>query len=393
MSSESRLIYMDHAATTPVDPRVVEAMLPYFTETYSNASSPYRFAGRAKAALDAARATVADILGARPSEVFFTSCGTESDNLALRGVVWASGKRQAHIVTTPIEHHAVGNTCEQLERVFGHRVTYTPVDRYGVVDPDAIGRAITPDTVLISVMYANNEVGTIEPIAEIGKIARAKGVVFHTDAVQAGGSLNLKVDDLGVDLMALSGHKFYAPKGVGALYVREGVRLLPVQTGGGQERQLRAGTENIPYIVGLAKALELAYQDLASETDRITALRNRLIQGVLTSIPSAQLTGHPDYRLPTSASFVFPAVEGESILLHLDLAGVAASSGSACASSEEGPSHVLTAMGLDVALARGSLRLTLGRKTSAQDVDYVLAVLPGIIERLQVMSPLAMQAR
>ena len=385
---KARFIYLDHAATTAVDPRVVEAMLPYFTEAYSNPSSPYRFAERARTALREARAKVAEILGAKPLEIIFTSCGTESDNLALRGVAFVSRKRGNHIITTPIEHHAVGHTCEQLEREFGFRVTYVPVDRWGLVDPDDIGRAITPQTVLISVMYANNEIGTIEPIAEIGKIARAKGIPFHTDAVQAGGSLNLRVDELKVDLLALSGHKFYAPKGVGVLYVREGTPLLPMQTGGGQEHHLRAGTENVPYIVGLAKALELAYEGLESEVTRLTALRERLIRGILERIPDAYLTGHPVHRLPNSASFVFAGVEGESILLQLDLAGVAASSGSACTSGAEGPSHVLTAIGLEANLARGSLRLTLGRENTADDVDYVLEVLPGIVRKLREISPI-----
>jgi cysteine desulfurase len=388
MSSESRFIYMDHAATTAVDPRVLEAMLPYFTAKWGNPSSPYRFSEGARAGLDGARATVAHILGAKPPEVFFTSCGSESDNLALRGTVFAQRARGNHIITTPIEHHAIGHTVEQLVHNFGCEATYVPVDRYGVVDPDAIGRAITDKTVLISIMYANNEVGTIEPLAEIGKIAHAKGIPFHTDAVQAGGSLDLNVDNLQVDMLSLSGHKFYAPKGVGVLYVRQGIHLLPTQTGGGQERHLRAGTENIPYIVGLATALELAYAGLDGEVARLTALRDRLIQGVLQQIPDTHLTGHPTLRLPNSASFVFAGVEGEALLLQLDLAGVSASSGSACTSGESTPSHVLMAMGIETTLARGSLRLTLGRENTVEDVDYVLAVLPGILEKLRALSPL-----
>ncbi len=381
-------IYLDHAATTAVDPRVVEAMLPYFSQHYGNPSSVYRLAEASRLALSAARDTVAEILHARPTEIIFTSCGTESDNLALRGVALAQRRRGRHIITTSIEHHAVGNTCAQLEREFGFRVTYLPVDRWGVVDPDAVGRAITPETILISVMYANNEVGTIEPIAEIGRLARAKGIPFHTDAVQAAGQLDLDVERLQVDLLSLSGHKFYAPKGVGVLYVRQGTPLLPMQTGGGQERGRRAGTENVPYIVGLATALELAYENLGAETHRLAALRDRLIQGILQSIPDAHLTGHPTQRLANHASFVFQGVDGEAILLHLDAAGIAASSGSACSSGEEGPSHVLTAMGLDPTLARGSLRLTLGRENTAQDVEAVLAVLPEIIQRLRAISPL-----
>jgi cysteine desulfurase len=381
-------IYLDHAATTAVDPRVVEAMLPYFAIHYGNPSSIYRLSEPSRAAISAARATVAEILGARPTEIIFTSCGSESDNLALRGVAWANRARGRHIISTPIEHHAVGYTCAQLEREFGYRVTYVPVDSDGLVDPDDIGRAITPETILISVMYANNEVGTIEPINEIGKIAHAHEIPFHTDAVQAGGSLPLDVDSLQVDLLALSGHKFYAPKGVGALYIRQGTRILPSQTGGGQERHLRAGTENVPYIVGFATALKLAYDSLLNETERLLALRERLIRGILERIPDAHLTGHPTRRLPNSASFVFRGIDGESILLQLDLAGVAGSAGSACTAGEEGASHVLTAMGIERNLLRGSLRLSLGRENTTEDVDYVLTVLPEIVQKLRAISPL-----
>jgi len=388
MSSDSRSVYMDHAATTSVDPRVLEAMMPYFVQGYGNPSSLYRLGRAAGKAMDAARVKVAEVLGARPTEIVFTSCGTESDNLALRGTALASRSRGNHIVTTSVEHHAVGNTCAQLSREFGFEVTYLPVDSAGTVNPDDVGRAITGRTVLVSVMYANNEVGTIEPIAEIGKIARERGVPFHTDAVQAAGSVSLRVNDLNVDMLSLSGHKFYAPKGVGVLYVREGTLLQPVQTGGGQERLMRAGTENVPYIVGLAAALELAHAGLSAEVERLCSLRDKLIGGILGSIPDVHLTGHPTLRLPNSASFAFWGAEGESLVLHLDLAGVAASSGSACASREEGPSHVLEAMGLDATLAQGSLRLTLGRENTEQDVEYVLSVLPGIVRKLRAMSPI-----
>jgi len=383
----SRFIYLDHAATTPVDPRVVEAMLPYFEEKFGNPSSIHRAGGEARAAVEKARQTVAELLGAKPSEIIFTSCGTESDNLALRGVAFALKGRGNHIITTPIEHHAIGHTCEQLAKEFGMEITYLPVDSFGLVDPDDVARAITERTVLISIMYANNEVGTIEPIAEIGKIAREKGILFHTDAVQAGGHLPLNVDKLHVDLLSLSGHKFYAPKGVGILYVREGTPLLPTQTGGGQERHLRAGTENVPYIVGLAKALQLAYEEMESEVARLRSLRDRLIRGVLERIPDAQLTGHPTQRLPNNASFVFKGVDGEAILMQLDLAGVAASTGSACSSGESTPSHVLLAMGIDPLLARSSLRLTLGRRNTSEDVEFVLAILPQIVEKLRAISP------
>ncbi|MBC8262533.1 MAG: cysteine desulfurase NifS [Anaerolineales bacterium] len=390
MQKPAKAIYLDHAATTAVDPRVVEAMLPYFNPKYGNASSIYRIGQEAGKALDEARRTVADVLGCQPKEVIFTSCGTESDNLALRGVGWARrnlGKGN-HIITSSIEHHAVSHTCEQLEKHFGFEITYLPVDKHGLVDPDDVGRAIKDDTALISIMYANNEVGAIEPIAEIGKIAREKGVPFHTDAVQAGGSLSLDVSELNVDLLSLSAHKFYGPKGVGVLYVRNGVSLLPTQTGGSHERNRRAGTENVPYIVGLAAALKIAYEELEANNQHITALRDRLIKGVLESIDEVRLTGHPTNRLPTSASFVFKYIEGEAILLNLDLAGIYASSGSACSTASLEASHVLLALGIPPEVAHGSLRLTLGRENTEEDVDYVLEILPGIVQKLRAMSPL-----
>lgn len=390
MQKPAKTIYLDHAATTAVDPRVVEAMLPYFSPKYGNASSIYALGQEAAEAIDEARRTVAEILGCRPSEVIFTSCGTESDNLALRGVGWARrnlGKGN-HIITSPIEHHAVSHTCQQLEKHFGFEVTYLPVDQHGLVDPDDVGRAIRDDTILISVMYANNEVGSVEPIAEIGQVARQMGVPFHTDAVQAGGSLNMNVDELNVDLLSLSAHKFYGPKGVGVLYARKGVPLLPIQTGGGHERNRRAGTENVPYIVGLATALRIAYEELEANNRRIAALRDRLIEGVLESVDEVELTGHPTNRLPNSASFVFKYIEGEAILLNLDLAGICASSGSACASGSPEASQVLLALGLAPEVAHGSLRLTLGRENTEEDIDYVLETLPGIVQKLRDMSPL-----
>jgi cysteine desulfurase len=379
---------MDHAATTAVDPRVVEAMLPYFTTKYGNPSSVHSWGVEVRQAIEGARQTVADILHADPQEIVFTSCGTESDNLAIRGVAFASRARGNHIITSPIEHHAVGHTCEQLERQFGFEITYLPVDKYGLVDPDDVGRAITDKTVLISIMYANNEVGTIEPVAEIGRIARARNVPFHTDAVQAGGTLDLDVDTLNVDLLSLSAHKFYGPKGVGVLYHRRTTPLLPMQTGGGHERGRRAGTENTPYIVGLATALKLAQEQREENNGRVSALRDRVIRGVLEAIPDAYLTGHPTDRLPNSASFAFDGVEGESILLRLDLMGVASSSGSACTSGEAEPSHVLLALGLASELCHGSLRLTLGNENTEADVDYVLRILPDIVTDLRALSPL-----
>jgi cysteine desulfurase len=388
MPRPAKSIYMDHAATTAVDPRVVEAMLPYFTATYGNASSVHSWGQKARQAMEDARQTVADILGAVPKEIIFTGCGTESDNLAIRGVAFASRQKGNHIITSSIEHHAVGHTCEQLEKEFGFKVTHLPVDEYGRVDPDDVGRAITDTTVLISIMYANNEVGTIQPIAEIGRIAQVRNVPFHTDAVQAGGTLDLDVNGLNVDLLSLSAHKLYGPKGVGVLYQRRFTPLLPMQTGGGHERGRRAGTENIPYIVGLATALRLAHEHRKENNARIAALRDRLIQGVLETIPDAHLTGHPSDRLPNSASFVFNGVEGESILLNLDLMGVAASSGSACTSGSLEASHVLTALRLPVELSHGSLRLTLGNENTQEDVEYVLSILPGIVSKLRAMSPL-----
>ena len=390
MEESMRMVYMDHAATTPVDPRVVEAMLPYWTQQYGNASSIYTLGRQARHALEDARRTVAEILNCDPKEVIFTSCGSESDNLALRGVAFQRRQRggKNHIITSSIEHHAIGHTVEQLVKEFGFEATYLPVDRYGMVDPADVARAIRPETAIISIMYANNEVGTIEPIAEIGSIAREHKVPFHSDAVQAGGTLSLDVKALQVDLLSLSAHKFYGPKGVGVLYARRGVPLLPMQTGGGHERNRRAGTENVAYAVGLATALRLAYEEAEEANARIARLRDRLVAGVLERIPDSQLSGHPTQRLPNSASFLFKYVEGESILLNLDQMGVAASSGSACTSGSLEPSHVLTAMGFPHEVAHGSLRLTLGRESTAQDVDYVLAGLPGIVEKLRRMSPL-----
>jgi cysteine desulfurase len=387
--SEKRTIYLDHAATTPVDPRVVEAMLPYWTEYYGNASSIHHKGREAADALDKARQDVADVLGCAPREVIFTSCGTESDNLALRGVAFAQAERgKRHLITTMIEHHAISHTVEQLVDKYGFTATFLPVDRYGMVDPDEVGRALRDDTALVSIMYANNEVGTIQPLAEIAEIARAREVPFHTDAVQAGGKLDLDVNRLGVDLMSLSAHKFYGPKGVGMLYARRKVKFWTMQTGGSHEDRRRAGTENIPYIVGLATALKLAYQEVESENRRLAALRDTLIAGVLERIPETLLTGHPTQRLSNSASFSFRFVEGEGILLNLDMLGICGSSGSACTSASLEPSRVLTSMGIPVEDAHGSLRLTLGKSNTAEDVAYVLEHLAGIVQRLREMSPL-----
>jgi len=389
MSEKPRTVYLDHAATTPVDPAVVEAMLPYWTEFYGNASSLHHKGREASDALEEARQTVAGLLGCKEREVVFTGCGTESDNLALRGVAFAQAERgKKHLITSSIEHHAVSHTVEQLAGKFGFEATFLPVDKYGLVDPDDVKRAIRDDTALVSIMYANNEVGTIEPIAEIGKVTRAKGVPFHTDAVQAGGSLDLNVDRLGVDLLSLSAHKFYGPKGVGILYVRRRTPLMTMQTGGAHENRRRAGTENVPYIVGAATALQMAQAGAAAENARLTTLRDRLIKGILEGVPGSALTGHPTQRLANSASFVFRFIEGEGILLNLDMLGVCASSGSACTSASLEPSHVLLAMGLPVEVAHGSLRLSLGKSNTEQDVDYVIEHLPRIVQRLREMSPL-----
>src|SRR5258707_5566032 len=376
-----RTIYLDHAATTALDRRVLEAMIPYFTTEYGNASSIYTLGRHAMQAIDGAREQVAEILNCRPTEVIFTGGGSESDNLAIKGLAFTAQKKGQHIITTPIEHHAVLHTCHYLER-FGFTTTYLPVDHYGRVDPDDVARAITDQTILVSVMYANNEVGTIEPIAEIGRICRARKIAFHVDAVQAAGSLPLDVVALNADLLSLSAHKFYGPKGVGILYQRQGVRLLPQLQGGSQERGKRAGTENVAGIVGATTALRLAYEDLPQVMPRIIALRDRLIAGIVT-IPGSQLTGHPTERLPNNASFVFEGIEGESILLNLDLLGIAASTGSACTSGSVDPSHVLLALHLPVELAHGSLRLTLGKDNTDEDVDTILTALPGIVEKLR----------
>ena len=376
-----RTIYLDHAATTALDPRVLEAMLPYFTTEYGNASSIYTLGRHAMQAIDRAREQVAELLHCRPTEISFTGCGSESDNLAIKGMAHASQKKGNHLLTSAIEHHAVLHTCQYLER-FGFKTTYLPVDGYGCVDPEDVARAITDQTILVSVMYANNEVGTIEPVAEIGRICRARKIPFHIDAVQAGGALPIDVTELDADLLSLSAHKFYGPKGVGILYIRQGMRLLPQLQGGSQERGRRAGTENVAGIVGAATALQLVYEELPQVMPRMLALRNRLIDGLL-SIPGSQLTGHPTNRLPNNASFCFEGVEGESILLNLDLLGVAASTGSACTSGSVDPSHVLLAMGLPPEMAHGSLRLTLGKGNTDADVDTILNTVPGIVAKLR----------
>jgi cysteine desulfurase len=384
-----RAIYLDHAASTPTDPQVVEAMLPYFTEIYGNASGLHKQARASARAIEAARRQVADILGCQPKEIVFTACGSESDNIAIRGVAWAQKQagRGHHLITTPVEHHAVSHTIRQLCDKFGFEQTIVPVDEYGIVNPDDVAAAIRPDTILISVMYANNEVGSLQPISQIGALAHQHGIPFHTDAVQAAGYESLEVEALQVDLLAISGHKIYAPKGVGLLYVRQNTPLLPPFTGGSHENNRRPGTENVPYIVGLAKAMELVQNNRRLENTRLAELRDRLINAVLETIPGSKLSGHPQRRLPNHASFVFVGCEADALLMHLDLAGVQAASGSACTSGMPEPSHVLLAMGIPHDLALGALRLTLGKQTTPADIETVLELLPDIVQKVRRLSP------
>lgn len=384
---QKRVVYMDHAATTPVRPEVVEAMLPYFSERYGNPSSLYALAREAKGAVEEARGQVASAIGAEPEEIFFTSGGTESDNWAIKGVAAGLRKRGDHIITSSIEHSAVIHPCRELEKE-GFQVTYLPVDEFGRVDPGVVEDAITDATILISVMAANNEIGTIQPVAEIGRIAHDRGVLFHTDAVQAIGAFPVDVDAIGADLLALTAHKFGGPKGAGALYVRKRTRIATLMEGGAQERGRRAGTENVPGIVGLGRAIELAVAEMPRNATRIAGMRDRMIREILDAIPDTRLNGHPTERLPNNVNVAFRYVEGESILLLLDSLGIAASSGSACTSASLEPSHVLLAIGLPHEIAHGSLRLTLGQDTTEDDVDHVLSVLPGVIKRLREMSPL-----
>lgn len=380
------MIYLDHAATTRLDPEVLAEMMPYLGDYYGNASSVYSLGRESRKAVEAARELTAAFLNARPKEILFTSGGSESDNLAVRGVAWGLRHRGDHLITSQVEHHAVLYTCQALEKQ-GFQVTYLPPDHLGRVCVQQVAEAITERTILISLMHANNEVGTVMPIAEVGALARERGILFHTDAVQSIGHLPTDVKSLHVDLLSLSAHKFSGPKGVGALYVRAGVRLAPQITGGDQEFNRRAGTENVPGIVGLGKALELAYRKRETEPARLTALRNRLIAGVLAAVPECELTGHPTERLPNNASFIFHGIEGEPLLLNLDIQGIAASSGSACASGSVEPSHVLLAMGYTQAEAHGALRLTVGRENRDADVDELLAILPGLVDQLRAMSP------
>jgi cysteine desulfurase len=391
-------VYMDHNATTPLRAEVLEAMLPYLREEFGNASSIHAFGRRAATAINEARKKVAGALDCQPEEVVFTGCGTEADNLAIKGIAYTHREQGDHVITTQIEHHAVLHTCQYLEKQ-GFQVTYLPVNKHGLVDPDDVREAITDRTVLVSVMHANNEVGTIQPLAEIGRIAQEKGVTFHTDAVQTFGKLPTKVDELGVDLLSLSAHKLYGPKGVGAMYVRRDIQLDSLLHGGHHEHNRRAGTENVAGIVGLGRAVELAQAEMEEEAQHLTSLRERLWEGIVTNIegvrrnghPSALLRASPEQALPGTLNVCFEYIEGESIILSLDMKGTAVSSGSACTSDSLAPSHVLLAMGVPPAIAQGSVRFSLGRDNTVEQVDYVLAELAAIIERLRAMSPFSAQ--
>ena len=380
-------IYMDNAATTRVTEPVMQAMLPYLTSVYGNPSSVHAFGRDARRALDAARAQVAKALGAKPNEIYFTGCGTESDNWAIRGTAYARKNKGNHIITSAIEHHAVLHTCEQLEKE-GFKVTYLGVDEDGLISLDELKNAITDETILITIMTANNEIGTIQPIKEIGAIAKERGVYFHTDAVQAIGSVKIDVKDMNIDMLSLSGHKFHAPKGVGALYVRTGIKLERLIQGGAQERTQRAGTENLASIVALGKAIEMANENIDAHNAKLTAMRDRLIDGILETIPETRLNGHRTERLPGNVNVSVRYIEGEALLLSLDIKGIAASSGSACTSGSLDPSHVLLAIGLPHEIAHGSLRLSLSEENTMEEVEYVLTSLKEIVDRLRAMSPL-----
>ena len=379
-------VYLDYAATTPTHPEVVKEMLPFFNEVYGNPSSVYQIAQRAKGAVEEAREKVARLINAEAQEIIFTSGGTEADNMAIKGIAFANKKRGNEIITSKIEHHAVLNTCKWLEKQ-GFKVTYISVDKYGMIDFDELKKSLTDKTILISIMHANNEVGTIEPISEIARIAKKRKIYFHTDAVQTVGKIPINVKESGIDLLSLSGHKLYGPKGVGALYIRKGIKVLPLIHGGHHEMNKRAGTENVPGIVGLGKACEIAVKEMATEGKRLKVLRDRLYKGLSERIDEIVLNGHPVNRLPGNLNICVRYIKSESMLLNLDLEGIYASSGSACTSGSLEPSHVLLAMGIPPEIAHGSLRFSLGRDTTKEDIDRVIKVLPPIVEKLRAMSP------
>jgi len=380
-------IYLDYAATTPADPTVLQAMIPYFHDAFGNPSAIYSYGQEAKSAIEKARSPIASLIGARDEEIVFTSGGTEADNYALKSVAFVNQKKGNHIITSAIEHHAVLESCKFLSKM-GFKITYLPVDRFGLVNPDDVKKTITDRTILISIMHANNEIGTIQPIADISKIAREAGVYLHTDAVQTAGHIPTDVNELGVDLLSMSAHKLHGPKGVGALYIRKGTKLMTFMHGGGQEKGRRASTENVPGIVGFGKAAELAKPELDGEMVRLTNLRDKLITGILNKIDRTQLNGHPVKRLPNNVNISVEFVEGESMCLNMDMEGICASTGSACSSASLEASHVLLATGLDLVQAHGSLRFTLGKWTTDEEIDKVLEALPRIVTKLRAMSPL-----
>ena len=386
-------VYLDNAATTMVRQEVLDAMIPAFTTYYGNPSSLHEFARDAGKLVDEARAKVANAIGAKPDEIVFTGGGSESDNMVLRGIAAANKKKGKHIITSAVEHHAVLYTLQAMEREGVAELTILPVDEYGLVTAEQVKDAIRDDTVLVSIMFANNEVGTIMPVAEIGKVCREKGVLFHSDAVQAVGHVPINVSEMNIDMLSMSAHKFHGPKGVGALYIKKGVRFPALIIGGGQEKKRRAGTENVPGIVGMGRALELAVEHMEANALRVGALRDKLMKAIPAAIPEVKLNGHPIKRLPNNVNFSIRYIEGESILLMLDINGIAASSGSACTSGSLDPSHVLLAMGLPHEIAHGSLRLTLSEFTTEQEIDYVLDLLPQIVQRLRDMSPLYHKAK
>lgn len=380
-------IYLDNSATTPVEPRVAEAMMPFLGESFGNPSSVHSAGQTVRGAVEEARERVAALIGSRTDEIFFTSGGTEADNWAIKGTAWARAYRGRHIITSAIEHHAVIESCQYLAKN-GFEVTYLPVDRNGLVDPEDVRKAITPQTVLVTLMHANNEIGTIQPVAETGRITREKGVLFHVDAVQTAGHIPVSVNELNADLLSLSGHKLYGPKGIGALYIRKGLKLEQLLSGGGQERARRPGTENVPGIIGFGRAAEIAMKEMEDEKVAVTAMRDRLAAELLERIPDTTLNGHPTHRLPNNVNISFKYIEGESLVLHLDFENIYASTGSACSSSSLEPSHVLLACGRTAEEAHGSIRLSLGKFNRESEIDRVIAVLPGIVQKLRAMSPL-----
>ena len=387
MNEMGKMIYLDNAATTKTAPEVVEAMLPYFTEFYGNASTVYEFGGKSKEAIAKARETIANAIGAKDNEIYFTAGGSESDNWALKATAEAYKSKGKHIITSKIEHHAILHTCQWLEQQ-GYEVTYLDVDENGLVKLDELKKAIRPDTILISIMFANNEIGTIEPIAEIGKIAKEHDILFHTDAVQAFGQVPINVDEMNIDMLSTSGHKLNGPKGIGFLYIRKGVKIRSFVHGGAQERKRRAGTENVPGIVGFGKAVELAVSTMKERTDKEIKLRDYLIDRVLKEVPFTRVNGDRKNRLPNNINFCFQFIEGESLLIMLDMKGICGSSGSACTSGSLDPSHVLLAIGLPHEIAHGSLRLTLGADTTKEDIDYTIDAIKDIVAQLREMSPL-----